>query len=178
MKKFNINIPEKSLWYLMICGGIILLFVLVGIFPLYQYNSHRLNENKRLEYQIKEQKELGPIYLTLLKIMENKDLRVLPNPKKATIPRVEAGKFQDAFRAIADKSGLMTISLTPELTTLAESSTFLLHNAVLKGEFDNFRKMLIGLGAVPYLDRIEEIRIQQNPDSMEFRMKIWIALGS
>jgi hypothetical protein len=72
----------------------------------------------------------------------------------------------------------MTISLTPDLTTLAESSTFLLHNAVLKGEFDNFRKMLIGLGAVPYLDRIEEIRIQQNPDSMEFRMKIWIALGS
>jgi hypothetical protein len=178
MKKFNINIPKRSLWYLMICGGIILLFVLVGIFPLYQYNSHRINENKKLKYQIEEQKELGPIYLTLLKIMENKDLRVLPNPKKATIPRVEAGKFQDAFRTIAGKSGLMTISLTPDLTTLAESSTFLLHNAVLKGEFANFRKMLIGLGAVPYLDRIEEIRIQQNPDSMEFRMKIWIALGS
>ena len=178
MKKFNIDIPQKSLWYLMVCGGIILLFVLAGIFPLYQYNSHRLNENKKLEYQIEEQKELGPIYLTLLKIMENKDLRILPNPKKATIPRVEAGKFQDAFRAIAGKSGLMTISLTPDLTTLAESSTFLLHNAVLKGEFANFRKMLIGLGTVPYLDRIEEIRIQQNPDSMEFRMKIWIALGS
>jgi hypothetical protein len=178
MNKFNINMPKRSLWYLIICGGIILLFVLAGIFPLYQYNSHRINENKKLKYQIEEQKELGPIYLTLLKIMENKDLRVLPNPKKATIPRVEAGKFQDAFRAIAGKSGLMTISLTPDLTTLAESSTFLLHNAVLKGEFDNFRKMLIGLGAVPYLDRIEEIRIQQHPDSMEFRMKIWIALGS
>ncbi len=178
MKKFNINIPERSLWYLMICGGIILLFVLVGIFPLYQYNSHRIKENKKLKYQIEEQKELGPIYFTLLKIMENKDLRVLPNPKKATIPRLETGKFQDAFRAIADKSGLMTISLTPDLTTLAESSTFLLHNAVLKGEFADFRKMLSGLGAVPYLDRIEEIRIQQHPNSMEFRMKIWIALGS
>jgi hypothetical protein len=36
--------------------------------------------------------------------------------------------------------------------------------------------MLIGLGSVPYLDRIEEINIQQYPDSMEFRMKIWIAI--
>jgi hypothetical protein len=48
---------------------------------------------------------------------------------------------------------------------------------VLKGEFANFRKMLIGLGAVPYLDRIEEINIQQQPySSMEFRMKIRIAI--
>jgi hypothetical protein len=61
---------------------------------------------------------------------------------------------------------------------LAGSPPFLLYNAVLEGEFANFRKMLIELGALPYLDRIEEIRIQQNPDSMEFRIKIWIALGN
>ena len=70
----------------------------------------------------------------------------------------------------------MTVALSPDLSTLAGSSASFLHNVVLKGEFANFRKMLIGLGAVPYLDRIEEISILQNPDSMEFRMKIWIAL--
>ena len=108
--------------------------------------------------------------------MNNKDLLILPNPEKKTIPRGEAGKFQDDIRTIAGKSGLMTVSLTPDLSTLAGSSTSLLHNVVLKGEFANFRKMLIGLGSIPYLDRIEEINIQQNPDSMEFKMKIWIAL--
>jgi hypothetical protein len=36
--------------------------------------------------------------------------------------------------------------------------------------------MLIGLGAVPYLDRIDEINIQEQPYSMEFRMKVWIAI--
>ena len=70
----------------------------------------------------------------------------------------------------------MMVSLKPDLSTSAASSAFFLHNVVLKGEFANLRKMLIGLGAVPYLDRIEEINIQQYPDSMEFRMKIWIAL--
>jgi hypothetical protein len=79
---------------------------------------------------------------------------------------------------IATKSGMMIISLTPDLNTLTESSPRLLHNVVVKGEFTNFRKMLVGLGGISYLDKIEEIKIQQYPDSMEFRMKIWIAIGS
>jgi len=36
--------------------------------------------------------------------------------------------------------------------------------------------MLIELGSVPYLDKIEEVNIQQNTDSMEFKMKVWIAV--
>ncbi len=178
MNKFKLDIPEKSLWYLIICGGIILLFLLVVIFPINRYQANRAGEVKKMEYQIEAQKELGPIYLTLLKTTENKNPRVLPNPPKTTIPRAESGKFQNALKVIAEKSGLRIVSSMPDLSTLTSSSQFLLYNAVLKGEFANFRKMLIGLGTLPYLDRIEEIRIQQNPDSMEFRIKIWIAIGS
>ncbi len=178
MNKLKLDIPEKSLWSLIIYGGIIALFILIGIFPLYEYNTYSTNEIKKMEYQIEAQKELGPIYLTLLKTTENKNPRVLPNPPKTTIPRTELGKFQNALKTIAQKSGLRIVSSTPDLSTLTSSSRFLLDNAVLKGEFANFRKLLIELGALPYLNRIEEISIQQNPDSMEFRIKIWIAIGS
>ena len=178
IKKINLNIPEKTLTYLIICSGIVVLIALLGIFPLYQYNSNRAGEIKKIQYQIEEQKGLGPAYLNLKKAMERKDLQVLPNPKKTTISREEAAKFQNVFRTIAGKSGLMTISLTPDSSTMAGSSKSLLHNAVVKGEFANFRKMLIALTAIPYLDRIEEIRIQQNFDSMEFRIKFWLALGA
>jgi hypothetical protein len=178
MKKINLGIPERSLWYLIICGGIVVIFLLVGIFPLYRYSNNQAGEIKKIEYQIEEQKGLGPVYLILQKAMESKDLQVLPNPKKTNISREEAAKFQNVFRTIAGKSGLMTISLTPDLSTMAGSSKLLLHNAVVKGEFANFRKMLIALAAIPYRDRIEEIRIQQNFDSMEFRIKIWLALGA
>lgn len=178
MKKINLNIPEKSFSYLIICGGIVVILVLVGIFPLYRYISNQAGEIKKIQYQIEEQKGLGPAYLNLKKAMERKDLQVLPNPKKTTISREEAAKFQNVFRNVAGKSGLMTVSLTPDLSTMTGSSKFLLHNAVVKGEFANFRKMLIALSAIPYLDRIEEIRIQQHSDSMEFRIKIWLALGA
>ena len=178
MKKINLGIPEKSVPYLIIYGGIVLIFILVLIFPLYRYTSNQAGEITKIKYQIEERKGLGPVYLNLQKGMESKDSQVLPNPKKTTISREEAAKFQNVFRNIARKSGLMTISLTPDLSTLAGSSKFLLNNAVVKGEFANFRKMLIALTAISYLDRIEEIRIQQNSDSTEFRIKIWLALGS
>ena len=176
MNKFNININQDRFWYIITYSGIILFFLLVGIFPLYHYNSKLIEKNKELKNQIEEQKELRPVYLNLLKTLSNKDLRILPNPEKKPISRGEAEKFQDDIRTIARQAGLMTIALSPDLSTLAGSSTSLLHNVVLKGEFANFRKMLIGLGVVPYLDSIEEINIQQYPDSMEFKMKIWIAL--
>jgi hypothetical protein len=176
MNKINININQDRIWYMVVYCAIIFLFMLVGIFPLYQYNSNLIEKNTKLKNQIEEQKEIAPTYSTLLQVVNSKDLRILPNPDKKTIPRGEAGKFQNDIRTIAGRSGLMTLSLTPDLSTLTGSSTSLSHDVVLKGEFSNFRKMLIGLGSVPYLDRIEEINILQNPDSMEFRMKIWIAL--
>jgi hypothetical protein len=176
MNKFNINIHQDSFWYIVTYSGIIFLFVLVGIIPLYHYNSNLLDENKKLKNQIEEQKELGPIYGNLLMTLKDKDLRVLPDPGKTRIRRGETGKFQDDLRMIAGRARLTVVALKPDLSTLAGSSAYLLHDAILKGEFANFRKMLIGLGTVPYLDRIEEISILQYPDSLEFRMKIWIAI--
>ena len=176
MKKFNINIHQDSFWYIVIYSGIILLFVLVGIIPFYHSNSNLLEKNIKINHQIKEQKELGPIYQNLFMTLKDKDLRVFSDPEKTRILRGETGKFQDDLRIIAGRARLAVVSLKPDLSTLAGSSTSLLHNVVLKGEFANFRKMLIELGNISYLDRIEEISILQDPDALEFRMKIWIAI--
>jgi hypothetical protein len=50
-------------------------------------------------------------------------------------------------------------------------------NLVLRGDFVNFRNFLIRLGGNPAVQRIEEIVVQQKPDSKEFRLKIWVAIG-
>lgn len=171
------DIPKKSISYLVICAGIIVLIGLLGIFPLYRYNA-RLNDNiKQINQQIQEQNDLRPQYLTLVKNMEKKESLLLSLPKRTNISRAQTGKFQEEFRAMAAKAGIMTVSLTPDLTTFTSDSQYMLNNAVVKGEFLNFRKLLIEMGSVPYLDSIEEIRIQPYPDSIEYRMKIWIETG-
>jgi hypothetical protein len=175
--KLKSYIPEKVLRYLIVCVGIIMVFIIAGIIPLSRYNASVNKDIKKLKFQIEEQKNLNSIYAILTKNIKKKDLGVLPNPAKTTLPRQEASKFQDNFREIAEKSGLKTVSISPELSSLTGSSNFLSHTAIVKGEFVDFRKMLIGLGYVSYLEKIEEISIQQFPDALEFKMKMSIALG-
>lgn len=177
MKISKFSIPEKSVWYLVIYAVLIIIIGLIGVIPLYRYNSNTNKNIKKVEHQIKEQAGLTSEYLMLVKSLEKKDVTALPFPKRTKIPREQVGKFQEEFRAIADKSGLMTVSITPDMANLTGDSQYLLHNAVVKGEFVNLRRLLIRLGNIPYLDRIEEISIGQYPDTMEYKIKLWIELG-
>jgi hypothetical protein len=174
MDKISVNVSKKSFLYLAIYGAVIFI-VLMGILFLYYKIANQVKENDRITYQIKEQTELKPV-CAALNNMKNKDTLALPHPEKTAISRSEAGKFQDEFRMIAKKSGLTVVSITQDMNTAVGSSASFLHNIILKGEFAGFRKMLIELGSVPYLDKIEEVNIQQNTDSMEFKMKVWIAV--
>lgn len=178
MDKLQYYIQGKVIRYLAVCGGIVVIFIVAGIIPLSRYNASVSNDIKKLKFQIEEQKNLNSMYAMLTKNLGKKHIRILPNPAKTTLARQEASKFQDVFREIAQKSGLKTVSISPELNTLTASSRFLLHTAIVKGDFVDFRKMLIGLGYLPYLEKIEEISIQQYPDALEFEMKISIALGN
>jgi len=177
-KKFNLDIPSKSLTYILICGGIIILIVLLGIIPLNRYNAKRSQELKTFQDQIVEKKELGQAYQFIQNTSIKKETNILPNPAKTKLSRQDAEKFQDAFRVEAGRSNLMTISLMPETKSLDGGSQKLLYNATVKGEFANFRKLLVGLGSLPYIDQIEEINLKQYSDSMECKLKIWIALAN
>ena len=178
IKKFNQEIPaDKSLSYGLIYGGIIILIVLLGIIPFYQYNANLSQAVKNIQEQIKEKQELGQIYLLIQKTSGKKEVHALPNPAKTKLSRQDVDRFQDTFRTEAGESGLLTISLIPDVKTMASGSQNLLYNATMKGEFANFHKLLVKLGALSYIDQIEEINIKQDIDSMEFGLKIWIALA-
>lgn len=153
-----------------------MIIVLVGILPLYLKISGQVEENNKLKLQIKTQKELGPVYQTLVNSNENKKVLALPHQDKTALPRIEAQKFQKDFYHAAQKSGLKIVLFTPDINTSISPSMSFLHNISLKGEWADFRRMLIELGAIPYVDRIEEIRIQQSTNAMEFKMKVWIAI--
>lgn len=162
--------------YLIICGAVIVILILVGVLPLYRYNTSVKRQVEKLQYALEEQKGLGPVYQALTQAQAKNISGALPDPPKQALAFDQADSFQDTFRTIAGKSGLMTVSLTPDIASFSESSRSLIYSAVLKGEYDNFRRMLAGLGAVAYVDRIEEISLRQFSDSMEFRLRIRIAL--
>ena len=177
MKKFNLNVNQKSFVFLIGYSIVILAVILLGLLPLYFKTSNQIQENDKLKAQIQEQKELAPVYASVLNAGKEKNLFVLPNPVKTPLPRADSGKFEADFRTLAQKSGLKVVSLTPDVNTSASPSTSFLNYAILSGEWNDLRKLLIELGSLPYLDKIEEISMQQGTGSMEFKMKVWIALN-
>ena len=178
IKKISDAIPSKSVSYLIIFGGIIIIVILIGVIPFHRYNANRNQEVESIQSQIAEQKEFQQIYKSLKNIAGTERVHKLPNPQKAKLPRLDVDKFQDVFRAEAKKSGLLTTSLMPDMKTITTGSSAILFNATTTGEFANFRELLLNLGALPYIDTIEEINIKQHEDAMEFKLKIWVALAN
>jgi len=176
MDKIYAIIPKRSLVYLLIClSGVLIIFV-AGIIPEY-FSLVRLEQQmKSIQFQIEEQKSLYPIYHMLQNKTHTKEVRILPFPKKIPLSRAEMDAISATFREIAKKANIDIVSASPDLNFLGSESRFLPINAIIRGDFFNFRKFLIGLGEVPYLERIEEIQIQQNEDTMEFKMKVWLAV--
>jgi len=177
MDKIYKIIPKRSLIYSLICLGVVLILFIAGIIPEY-FSLARLDQQIRsIQFQIEEHKNLYPIYQMFQNKTSTQDPRSLPFPQRIPLTRTQMDDIPATFREIAKKANVDMVSASPDLNSLGGESGFLPIIAVIKGDFFNFRKFLIGLGEVPCLDRIEEIQIHQNEDAMEFNVKVWLVLS-
>ena len=176
-QKLNISIPPQSLIYLGLCLTGVLVFVFWGIFPAYSTLAELDAKAASIKHRIEEQKVLLPFYQTLQNASEQKDSTVLPLPEKSKLPQGKIGTLPVNLSAVVKMSGMTLVSATPNVAALTGDARFISVNLVLKGNFINFRKFLIHLGGIPYVDHIEEIVIQDKPDAKEYRLKLWAAIG-
>lgn len=174
----NIKIPRRTVVLHLSCWGGLLFFVLAVIYPVQRYSAGLDRKIKDIRFQVEEQKNLQPIYQSLKAKSHAGTGRVLPTPEKNRLSRDLIAMVAPTLRKIAADANMDPLSVTPDVNALAGQQRYLLVDSVVRGELFDFRRYLIGLGQLPYLERIEAIEIQQNPDVMEFKMKIRLALSS
>lgn len=170
-------INRRTVIIYLTCLTGILLFIIAGIIPAQRYSAALDRKTRDLQFQIDEQKSLQPIYQSLKAKSQTGTVSVLPTPERNKLSRDLISMVPSTFGRIAKNAAMDTLSVDPDVSSLANQSRYLLVHAVVRGDFFSFRKYLTGLGELPYFERIEEIEIQQNPDIMEFKMKIWLALN-
>jgi hypothetical protein len=170
-------IPKRTVIIQLSWLGTLLVLGLVVIFPVQRSTAGLERQIKEIQYQIETQKTLQPIYQALKTKSQTSAASILPTPESGKLSRDLVSVVPSTVRRIAKNSDMEMISVSPDVTSLADQSRHLLVRAVLRGDFMNFRKFLIGVGELPYLERLEEIEIQQDSNFMEFRMKIWLALS-
>lgn len=175
--KLGINIPQQSIIYTGLCLIGVLIFILVGIIPAGRSLVELDTQIAGARYKMEEQKALRPLFQSLQGQSEKKESRILPLPEKGKLPQTRIDTIPITFRTAAKVSGMTLVSAIPDLNALTGDAQMLSVNVVLRGDFIRFRKFLIHLGGIPYVNQIEEIMIQGKPDTKEFRLKVWVAVG-
>ena len=170
------RIPRESIVYILICAVGTLAFILIGPYPSEKSLAKQDMEIQNLQVQIEEQKLLYPLYVELLKKLQAKGCEVLPFPSKGKLSRDEIDKIPCIFAEIVQRSELESASIIPDVKSIASNPGLILTNALVKGDFLHFRRLLIELGEIPYLEHIQEIEIKRVAGCIEFRLKIWLAL--
>lgn len=124
---------------------------------------------------IEEQQILLPVYKELKLRAQKKGAGTLPFPARSELPREKLAELTANIKRMSQMSSVDILSFTPALSSLSGNSKSLVMEVAAKGDFFSFRKFLIDLEGIPYLERIEEIQIQQQIGGMELKIKLWIA---
>jgi hypothetical protein len=176
-QKMNLHIPRQSIIYILLCLTGILIFLLGGIVPNSKKMTDMDTQTAEAKFRLEEQKALGAFHQSLQGKNEKKASEVLPLPATGILAPAKIDTLPLNLTAAAKTSGMSLVSATPNLTAMTGDAQFISVNVILRGDFINFRKFLITLGGIPYVQHIEAIQIEEKPDTREFRMKVWVAVG-
>ncbi len=176
--KLSIEMPRRSLVYLMICGAGILAFILAGIYPSYR-NMIRIDASMAgIKAQVDEQKILFPLFQKLRGILTSELSKAQPSPQKSGLPAQRLDDLPTIFGDIAANCGIEFSAVTPDVKSFADDSHFLSVDLALKGDFFKLRRFLLELANLPYLGSIEELQIQEGPQGKEFFLKVWLMIDN
>jgi Tfp pilus assembly protein PilO len=175
--KLDIGIPQQSIIYIGLCLIGVLIFILAGILPASRTLAEMENRTATARYRLEEQKILSPFYQTLIEWEGKKESEILPLPEKGKLPQAKINTLPLNLSNAARMSGMSLVSAIPNLKALVGDAQFMPVSVVLRGDFADFRRFLINLGGLPYVERIEEITIQEKPGAREYRLILWVAIG-
>jgi hypothetical protein len=177
MKQLALSIlSSRNVILLLVCGGGILAFILLAILPNHRSLAKLDREIRKISARIAEQEVLSPIFNDLLRKARLPEPAGLPFPKKAKLGPDETDKIALIFQEIARNSNLRLESVVPDVDSIIDGSGYLMVNLTIRGRFFDFRRFLIQLGELPYLEDLGQIKIDaiQGSDELEYRLKIWL----
>jgi hypothetical protein len=162
---------------MIICALGIITFIAVGIYPVYKASAALDGEIAAIQDRAEEQKILLPLFQTLLKKGKTYQPQKLQMPVKAKLKREETNRIPTIFRDMAQQSNLVLESAMPDVSSLVSNIGHLKVEVLARGGFFDTREFLLRVLALPYLEQVEQVRMQaiNGFDEIELRLKVWLA---
>jgi len=170
------KLPRRSFVYILICGGGILSFFLIGIYPNQRAISAFEKEITTLNLKIREQKVLFPVFKNMINKIRTPDESKDTLLRKEKLRKENIGNLSVIFEKMAKKIGLMLEESVIDINTLKENKGLLKVTLSMSGEFFNFREFMIDLGTISYIERIGSLEIRTGQLSKNFKLSLWLSI--
>ena len=176
------NVSEKlgsyrsSALYALIFVGILLVFSLAIILP-YSHSLKRADEEiVSLKEQLAKQEMQYPLYQALVKELRERSVENLTFAERGTLDKDDISKISAIMKSLADTHGMLFGRSVPDINSMINNKGMILVDVMVEGTLAEFREFINGLSAIPYLQDIEEIKIQPMEKNRQFSLKIWLAV--
>ena len=170
------RMPSQSVILFLLCGAGILAFVLLVILPSHRLSAQIDRDIAALTARIEEQRVLAPIFDTLFAKAKTPAGSTLPQPQKTKLTRQEISEVPRQLMELAAAHKLAVREITPDVNTLADASNRFSVRVAASSRFLDLRGFLLGLGALPFFETLEEIEIRAaEGGAEEMTIKLWLA---
>jgi hypothetical protein len=170
------KLPKRSFIYMLICGGGIFLFCIIGIYPNFKEISSLDNEITILNQKISEQEILFPVFKKMLSRIRPSTHWKDPQEIRGKLKTEEIASFSDILGEFIQKNNLSIDQNTIDIRRFKKQGGFLEMNFSMKGALDDFRLFIIQMMALPYDIRIGRLEIEPISEQKTFQFRIWVAL--
>lgn len=170
-------IPKETFSYLLFCALGVLAFLLLAIYPSHRSIADLDRKIAEAKDRLEEQKILLPLYAELLAKSKTKGAEALQPEAKSGLMQDQIDKISVLLGDVARKSNIETVSVTPDVKSLTGGSALLTVHVVARGNFFSLRQFMLELESLPYMDRMEEIHVQDVSGNKEFKFKMKLAVN-
>ncbi|HOI74671.1 MAG TPA: hypothetical protein PLO63_11035 [Syntrophales bacterium] len=176
--KKSFRIPKSSIRFLLICLGVVILFIVAGLFPMGYAVTSLDKKEQALKLKVEEQEQLGPIYKTLEKqLAEKKVPTTLPLPGRTRLSKEQVDQVPVTIRGLARAAQLEVMSVNPELGAVAGDAKIAPVVVVVRGGMSQFRNFFTALGGLSYVERFDAIEVRPAQTALELKMNLMVALN-
>jgi hypothetical protein len=166
------KVHSSNLLYLAICSAGVIAFLFVAIIPNMSAMDQIEEDIVQLSRKVQSQGLLHPIYMELIKRVQQKTPQDLPLPARNKVSRKESDDIDQVFMALAKESGVNFVSAAPDASSYLEESGRLIMNVAYEGDFFNFRKLLVNICKLPYVRAIEQMQVKAETEMKRIHLKL------
>jgi len=172
--------PELRTLGLRIGLGLLLLAVAgyVLVYMSLRQGERLASQAAEVRERIQRQQLLMPTWANIAAMSHNASLGPVSVPPAEPVPRTRVYLMPEQLEHMARAVGVEPLEVTLNPSSLGQDPTSIQVQGVFSGSLDGVRELLMGIGRMPSLARMERVELRATDGRLELFIQLRIALAN